>query len=161
MHLCLCVRVLWVKADSQSPQHDPAHSGRWPEGRNSTIRWNWATDCWRWKCDQANVCELSVYVSGDEEGDAGVQLFPPTTCWLFLFSSTVALAAFNEVWPVSSQWGIKAGGRKKQTSATLVLRRRRHFVSMLTSFTAAAYWNAQDIPSSHHALDVCDSRWIE
>lgn len=58
MCVCLCVRVLWIKTDSQTPRRDPAHSGRWPEKkkrskRNDTMElanWPLRVEIWPGKC---------------------------------------------------------------------------------------------------------------
>lgn len=87
--------------------------------------------------------------------------------WLtgcFCFPVRQALAAFNEVWPVSSQWSIKAAstGRMEETDNRYVCIAPWATFGVNTDFfRSSRYWNAQAIPSSLPSLDVCDIRWIE
>lgn len=146
--VCVCVYV-WVKADSQTPQRDPAHSGHWPKKKkrqNATIWWNSATDWWGWKFDREKICvnwvSLCVLVSeGRARRHQWAIISSNGLLVVFVFQygkHSLLLMRFDQWAHSEASKQPPLAGWKKQTTATFVSRHGRHFVSILTSFAAAA-----------------------
>lgn len=138
VHVCV-----WFWADSQTPWVDPAHSVRWPKKKTRPAPLMKELQPWCRGCHffsgaeigKRAVIKMCVCVCVCEKRSTREREWAIMSC--FCFS---ALPAFNEVWPVHSQWYIKAAcsGRIGEAglieyAGTFILQQGTAGVSLLTS----------------------------